>query len=31
MLENDLPISSGVIEELYRRFAKLGQDWNQRG
>lgn len=31
MLENDLPIAHSVIEELYRRFAALGQDWNQRG
>lgn len=31
MLENDLPIARSAIEELYRRFVALGQDWNQRG
>lgn len=31
MVENDLPIDDGVIQELYRRFDNLGQEWNQRG
>lgn len=32
MVENELPIDSSVIEELYRRFdAAAGEDWYQRG
>ena len=31
MVENGLPIDSGAIEELHRRFDSLGQDWYQRG
>ena len=32
MVENELPIDSRVIEELYRRFdAAADEDWYQRG
>jgi aryl-alcohol dehydrogenase-like predicted oxidoreductase len=28
-IENDLPISLEAVEELHRRFARLGRDWIQ--
>lgn len=32
MVENELPIDSSVVEELYRRFdAAADEDWYQRG
>ena len=31
MVENELPIDNTVVEELHRRFDRLGQDWIQRG
>jgi hypothetical protein len=31
LVENELPISSAAVEELPRRFDRLGRDWFQRG
>lgn len=31
MVENDLPLDDGIIQELYRRYEHLGQEWAQQG
>ncbi len=31
MVENQLPISTEAIEEMYRRFDEVGGEWEQRG